>query len=168
MQNLEIKLECRDPELARTICRAYGATRIGVLEQTDTYSRVANGRLKKRESPGEPAEYIFYERPDAVHARLSSFTIYSEAEALQRFGAGPLPVWVVVKKRRELWIVGNVRIHLDDVEGLGRFIEFEALVTSSQNVEKCTEAIAQLREALAPVLGEPVARSYGDMLAGPG
>lgn len=165
MQNLEFKAECRDIDLARSICRAYGATRIGLLEQTDTYFRVPAGRLKKRETPGEPTEYISYERPDAVHPRVSSFTLYGEAEALQRFGTNPLPVLAVVKKRRELWLVGNVRIHLDEVESLGRFIEFEALVTSGQNLEKCSDAITQLREAFAPVLGEPVPVSYCDLIA---
>lgn len=165
MQNLEIKLECRDPGLARAICVSYGATFIGVLDQTDTYSRLPQGRLKKRECPGEPTEFIFYERADAARPRMSRFTIYSEREAETRFGRNPLPVWVVVKKRRELFIAGNVRIHLDSVEGLGDFVEFEALVSGDHSAAKCHAAIAALREALAPVLGEPISLGYSDLLA---
>lgn len=165
MQNLELKLECRDPGLARAICISYGATFIGTLDQTDTYYRLPQGRLKKRECPGEPTEFIFYDRADAARPRLSSFTIYSEAEARTRFGRHPLPVWVVVKKRRELFIVGNVRIHLDSVEGLGDFVEFEALVSGDHSAPKCHAAIAALRETLAPVLGEPISAGYSDMAA---
>lgn len=33
----------------------------------------------------------------------------------------------VVKKDREIYLIGNVRVHLDDVEGIGRFFEFEAV-----------------------------------------
>ena len=34
-----------------------------------------------------------------------------------------------VRKRREVWLYENARIHLDTVEGLGRFIEIEVVVT---------------------------------------
>lgn len=167
MQNVEFKAELRDPALARTILRAaaIGATWIIQLAQTDTYYRVSSGRLKKRECPGEPTEYIFYDRADRTHPKLSHFKIYSETQALERFGTSPLPVWVVVRKTRDLYMLGNVRIHLDDVENLGKFIEFEALVSPQHNVARCHELIAELREALAPALGEAIATGYSDLLA---
>src|SRR5205823_183231 len=109
--------------LARSLCAAVGARFVQAMEQRDTYYRMAAGRLKQRETVGEETEWILYERPDAVAARVSEFTIYTHEEALERFGGLAMPVWVVVKKKRELWLWENVRIHLDEVEGLGRFIE---------------------------------------------
>ena len=41
--------------------------------------------------------------------------------------AASLGVKVVVAKRREIWFDGNVKIHLDDVDGLGLFLEIEAI-----------------------------------------
>jgi adenylate cyclase class IV len=165
MNNVEFKAELRDPALAASICRTIGATFICTMEQTDTYYRIPSGRLKKREIPGEPTEYIFYERANRAAPRLSHFLIYDEAQARERFGAEPLPVWVRVRKRRDLWMHGQVRIHLDEVEGLGTFLELEALVTRDHNISRSHESIAALREHLAPVIGEPIDCSYSDMIA---
>ena len=165
MQNVEFKAELRDLDLARAICRKIGAVHIGDLRQTDTYMRVTNGRLKRRECPGEPTEVIFYERPNKSAPRVSNFTIYSEEQANERFGNKPLPVWVRVIKQRTFFLLGNIRIHLDVVEDLGTFLEFEALVSSSQTTEKCRAAIAKLRETFLPVIGEPISSSYSDLMA---
>jgi adenylate cyclase class IV len=164
MQNVEFKAELKDLPFARTICRALGATQISTMQQTDTYYKLPRGRLKKREMPGEPTEYIFYERPNRTQFKVSQFKIYTENEAISRFGATSLPVWLVVKKTRELWMIGNVRIHLDTVESLGSFLEFEALVTPQQNVARCNAFLADLRGSLQPVLGEPVSVGYSDMI----
>jgi adenylate cyclase class 2 len=165
MHNVEFKCELRDPNLARAIISRRGATFIGTLEQTDTYYKIPSGRLKKREQTGEPVEYIFYDRENRTRPKLSHFHIYSEHEALERFGTQPLPIWVVVKKRRDLFLIGNVRLHVDQVEGLGFFLELEAMVSTSNNVARCHQSIADLRQALQPVLGEPIAVGYSDLLA---
>lgn len=165
MQNVEIKAELREPEIARAICRKIGALHVATIEQTDTYFRISTGRLKKRESSEDPTEWIFYNRDDLAAARTSHYRIYSEDEAQEHFGRTALPVWIIVKKRRELWLAGSVRIHIDDVENLGRFIEFEAVVTRSKHSGKCHQAVAMLRREFAPALGEPIACSYSDLLA---
>lgn len=164
MRNVEFKAELRDLPLAMSVCETLGARYVGMLEQTDTYFRIADARLKKRETVGEPAEWIFYERPDSSAAKISQFMIYSESEALERFGFSPLPVLIVVKKTRELLLLGNVRIHLDLVRDLGSFIELEAMVTKGCDEAACRASIARIRNALAPMLGEPISSSYSDML----
>lgn len=165
MQNIELKLELRDLPLARSLAVALGATPVIKLQQTDTYYRVGSGRLKKREAAGEPTEYIFYDRADRLEPRVSNFTIYSEQEAVARFGASPMPIWVVVRKTREVLLLGNVRIHLDRVVHLGDFLELEALVSPSNGADQCTRAVAELRSALAPALGGPIACGYSDLIA---
>jgi adenylate cyclase, class 2 len=167
MQNVEFKAELRDPDLARTILGS-GALKnvlwIESLEQTDTYFRVPDGRLKKRETVGYPTEYIFYNRTNRSRPKLSNFVLYSEQSALERFGTTPLPIWLVVKKTRDLWLYQGVRIHLDRVESLGSFIEFEALVSPERNLAKCHEFMDELRRAFGPSLGEPIASGYSDLL----
>lgn len=164
MHNVEFKCELRDIALARGLCAAVGAVRTDLLEQTDTYFRVPTGRLKRREVPGNAPEYIAYERADRTQPKLSHFTIYTENEAVERFGVRPLPIWTVVRKRREVWMWRNVRIHLDEVQGLGTFLEMEALVSPAHPVPRCHEAIAELRSGLGPALGEAIAVGYADML----
>jgi len=169
VQNLEFKSELREPDLARAALRRLGAAPVGTVKQVDTYFRVASGRLKKRETEfdgnPEPAEFIHYERHDRATPKISKFDIFTEEQAAARFGTLPLPVWLVVTKTREIFMHGGLRVHLDEVEGLGRFIEFEALVSRNQNMARCHELVGELRRALGPTLGEPVSVSYSDLLA---
>ena len=165
MQNVEFKAELRDIDLARRVCERLGATRLGPVRQVDTYYRVPDGRLKKREADGEATEFIFYHRPDRVRPRLSHFTIFTEADAKKRFGVAPLPVWLVVRKLRDIWLYKNARVHLDEVEDLGSFIEVEALVSPAHHVGRCHAIVQELRALLGPALGEPISRSYADMMA---
>ena len=165
MHNVELKLELRDLPLARTLAISLGATPIIKMQQTDTYFRTPHGRLKRRETPGEPVEYVQYDRPDRTDAKVSQFHIFTESEFHLRFGHAPLPIWVVVRKTREVLLLGNVRIHLDRVAHLGDFLEFEAMVTPSCNVARCHEQVAELRAALATACGGALAGSYSDLIA---
>jgi adenylate cyclase class IV len=165
MQNVEFKAELRDFALARTICGSIGAELVSNLRQTDTYFRVPDAKLKKREVPGRPTEYIFYSRPNRSRPKLSNYTLYTESQAMDRFGASPLPVWVVVKKSRDLYMYKGVRVHLDQVEGLGGFIEFEAIVSPANNLAACHNLVDELRRAFGPAMGEPIACGYAELLA---
>lgn len=166
MQNVEFKAELRDIALARTICKSVGAVFVETLVQTDTYFTVPDARLKKRETLGHATEYVFYSRASRSKPKLSNFTLYTERQAIERFGASPLPVWVIVKKTRDLWVFQGTRIHLDTVESLGSFIEFEALVCPERNLGRCHEIVDALRRHLGPAMGEPIACGYADLLAG--
>lgn len=166
MQNVEYKAELRDPDLARTIAASIGACRVETLTQIDTYFRIPDGKLKRRQTAGYPTEWVFYSRPGQTRPKLSNFTLYPEAMARERFGHADLPVWIVVKKSRELWSYQGVRIHFDAVENLGNYIEFEALVCHERTLTKASEQVEFLRRSLAPAMGEAIAYGYADLIAG--
>lgn len=165
MLNVEFKSELRDTDLARDVLLTLGARFAGEVHQTDTYFRVGIGRVKRRETVGQPTQFIVYDRADVASPKISRFELLSEDQAGIRFGKTALPVWLVVRKLRRLFLLDNIRIHLDSVESLGNFLEFEALVTPDCGTEACHAAVTRLREALAPALGEPVSGGYSDMLA---
>ncbi len=170
MHNVEYKAELRDPLVARAIAKKIGATLDATLDQTDTYFRVTTGRLKKRETTEQghgplPTQYIFYDRADIVRPKLSHYTLYTEDEARERYGQRPLPTDIVVKKRRELWLAGTARIHLDHVENLGHFIEFEVPIHPKSSVTAARDKTEQLKAHFAPALGEPIALGYRDLIA---
>ena len=165
MHNIEFKAELRDREAAWRQCSLLGAEHIGTLHQTDTYYKLHDGRLKKREAPGEPVEWIYYQRRDIVRPRMSHYFILTDTQAKRRWGTHSLRAWIQVVKSRDLWMLENVRIHLDDVERLGSFIEFEAVVTKDCDIKACHEAINHLRAVFGPTMGEPLGPSYSDLMA---
>jgi adenylate cyclase class IV len=165
MQNVEFKAELRDLESARQQCQVLGCDRIGVLRQTDTYFRMPAGRLKRREAPGEPTEWIFYDRADRVSPKISNFSILSEEQARRRWGTHSLRPWLIVRKTRELWMLGNVRIHLDEVDNLGVFLELEAMLSANHDMNICERRVMELRASFRPLLGESVGVSYCDLMA---
>ncbi len=165
MHNIEFKAELRDAVAARRQCALMGAKRIGSIYQTDSYYKMHDGRLKKREAPGEPTEWIYYHRRDIVRPRMCNYSILSDEQARRRWGTDTLRSWVKVTKTRELWMLDNVRIHLDDVERIGTFIEFEAVVTRDCDVQACHKKVNDLRQLFGPTMGEPVGPSYADLMA---
>ena len=134
--------------------------------QTDTYFQVHAGRLKLREIEGQAAQLIWYLRPDTAGGRLSDYqlTAVLDPAALRAMLAGALGLRRVVKKRREIYLWKNVRIHLDVVEGLGSFLELEAVVTAEEDLAASQRHLDMLTDALGIRPGDTIAGSYADLL----
>jgi homotetrameric cytidine deaminase len=162
-RNVEVKARDADPGATLRRALALGASDEGVLHQRDTYFARARGRLKLREQEPGGAQLIAYVREDATHARTSAYRIApaSDPEALREALDAALGTVVVVDKRRRLLLWEGVRIHLDDVDGLGSFVELEAVAAPDSNLRGEHELVARLREELE--LGEAVAVSYADL-----
>ncbi len=150
-----VELKAADPRPDRTLERALalGARDHGVLIQRDTYFAVANGRLKLREQTGAHAcaELISYARPDAdPSVRVSEYRLapVDQPGPLREALSDALGVRIVVSKRRRLLIWQDVRIHLDDVEGLGRFLELEAVAPEDSGLAAEHARVETLREVL--------------------
>jgi homotetrameric cytidine deaminase len=160
-----VELKARDADPAATLSRALelGAGDEGVLRQRDTYFARTRGRLKLREEDGR-AQLIAYQRPDSTTARTSVYRLVevSDPDELRAALDALLGTLVVVDKRRHLLLYENVRIHLDEVEGLGSFVELEGVARSGSDLERERELVDRLRGELG--LGEPVAVSYSDLL----
>jgi predicted adenylyl cyclase CyaB len=127
--NLEIKARCGDLDAARERVRAMATRRVGVDRQTDTYFVTKRGRLKLRESSLSGGQLVPYLRPDQRGPKRSQYGVIpvDEPERRKALLAEILGVHREVRKVREIWLHENVRIHLDEVEGLGSFVELEAV-----------------------------------------
>jgi predicted adenylyl cyclase CyaB len=130
VRNLEFKARLEDPKAALVRARAIGAELWGDLRQTDTYFNVPYGRLKLRETAGLQAELIAYQRDENGENRPSDYEIARTPDpaALREVLSRSLGVLVVVRKRRTLVTLDTTRIHLDNVEHLGSFLEIEVPV----------------------------------------
>jgi predicted adenylyl cyclase CyaB len=162
-----VELKARDPDPNRSLLASLqaGAVDQGWLQQLDTYFIVNHGRLKLREQDGS-AELIYYERSDEAIERESSYRIVPvvDPDALKDALAAALGVLVAVEKSRQLLLWRNVRIHLDEVPGLGRFIELEAIAEPDSNLTREYENIAELREVLGITDERILAAGYSDEL----
>ena len=172
MRNLELK--ARDPDPARSLERALalGAEDRGEIRQRDTYFASARGRLKLREQEtgGSPLwdELIEYSRPDSVDARKSTYRRVPVADAaplLEALDAAYGTLGTVTKRRRLLLWEG-VRIHLDEVEGLGSYLELEAVADADSDLSGEREKVERLRAEFGIKDEDLVATSYSDLLLG--
>lgn len=168
-RNVEIKAHDVAPEKTLEACRRLGAVDCGLLWQRDTYFNASPGRLKLREQRPGRCQLIHYERADQADQRESRYRILEvgDAEAVRDFLAASLGVRAIVTKRRRLFLWRSIRIHLDEVEGQGRFIEFEAVAPPDSDLVAEHELIAQLRTRLAVPEGSLIAEGYADLGAAP-
>lgn len=129
-RNIEIKLRAPDLAVTRLLALGIGARDEGLLVQTDTFFHVTTGRLKLREIDGGHAELIAYRRADVAGVKASDYIVapIAEPKSLLEALSASCGIRVVVRKRRELLMWRNVRIHLDRVEGLGEFLELESVI----------------------------------------
>ena len=160
--NTELKAVDPDREATLSAVAALGATDQGVLRQRDTYFAARHGRLKLREQDGAGAELVAYSRRDSVQATESEYLLVPAIDpvGLSQALARSLGTTVVVTKRRRLFLWDNVRIHLDDVDDLGQFVEIEIVEPDA----RARTQLATLREALAISDASLVAVGYADLL----
>lgn len=133
------------------------------LRQTDTYFHVPHGRLKLREIDGSHAELIQYDRPDVAGGRWSTYTRVSVGDPAGLTAAlrDALGIRCIVKKVRAVYLYRSARIHVDEVDGLGTFLEFEVVETAPAEAERL---MAVLRVAFAVREEDIIAGSYGEMV----
>lgn len=153
------------PEVAER-ARAVGATDSGVLIQTDTFFNATAGRLKLREQAGESdGQLIGYRRVDNPEARASDYLIYRTAVPgeLSEALAHALGVMAVVRKRRHLFTWRHTRIHLDEVDSLGSFVELETVLHGGLTDSDARAELAHVESALGLSKDDIVAEAYVDL-----
>jgi homotetrameric cytidine deaminase len=165
-RNLELKARDPDSQATRAAAVAAGATEQGILRQRDTYFAAPSGRLKLREQRPGGAQLIAYDRADEAQERESRYHLADvpDPSATRTALADALGITVVVEKERRLLLAGNVRIHLDDVEGLGHFVELEAVVPPDAPTSEEAQRVTALRDALGITDDRLVERGYAALL----
>lgn len=166
--NVEIKARLVDPAFVRKTLKELKADFRGIDNQTDTYFNCPNGRLKLRQGNIENS-LIFYRRPDNTGPRESevNLTRLAPGTNLRETLAAALGVKVRVKKTREIYFAGNVKFHIDNVEGLGAYCEIEAIdetgsIGRDELYRQCRHYMALLRISESHTLD----CSYSDLLLG--
>ena len=153
-RNVELKARDPDPEATLRAALGHGAEDHGVLRQRDTYFGTLDGRLKLREETRPDgtshAQLVSYSRPDAATARTSAYHLVDvpDPASLTEALDATLGTAVVVDKHRHLLLWRDVRIHLDDVDGLGTWIELEAVAPPDSDLTTEHQKVGELRDVL--------------------
>jgi adenylate cyclase class 2 len=166
-RNVEIKARARNFAVAQALAASISDTPEILLEQRDTFYRVARGRLKLRESRPGGAELIYYQRGNRPEARVSEYSRAEVVDAglLNDVLTAALGVCGQVKKRRRLYHTGQCRIHLDSVEGLGEFLELEYVLCEGEDERSGHRVVAELSHRFGILEADRIASSYADLLA---
>jgi len=161
--NFEFKAHLKDEALIRAVLKRLRARYIGRDRQIDTYFKVPRGRLKVREGKIENA-LIFYERSNSPRARRAKIEmmLLPRRNSVKQVLARALGTRVVVEKRREIYFVGNLKIHLDRVRGLGRFVEVEA-ISRTGDLEKAREQALKFQKLFGIKRADIIGKSYSEL-----
>ncbi|XP_068712504.1 uncharacterized protein [Montipora foliosa] len=198
--NMEIKVKVDDLEKLTRKAEELSASEGEIIEQSDVFFNVPQGRLKYLEGNGpitghidnsraprnkgapaehhglenvlrylqnRPSQLIFYERDDKSGPKMSNFHIATtnNPDDLANVLSHALGQKGIVKKRRLLYLVGQTRVHCDDVEGLGHFMELEVVMKENQSATE-GEAIAKdLMSKLGLKDADLVKGAYIDLLS---
>jgi predicted adenylyl cyclase CyaB len=165
-RNVEIKARLRDRAAVEAIVRGTASHGPERLVQEDVFFCCAAGRLKLRRLGDGSGELIFYRRRDTEGPTESEFhkTPIGEPDSFVEVLSAALGTAGVVRKRRTLYLIGQTRVHLDEVEGLGDYLELEVVLDASQSVDDGVGIADDLARTLGIRPAELEARAYIDLL----
>ena len=161
--NLELKAHWENSETAIEKAKSIGASFSKVMKQTDTYYKISSCKLKLREITGEKSELIYYDR-QGEEKWQSDYLIaeVKDSRNHKKILEMLFDVLVVVKKKRTLYLLENARIHIDEVDGLGSFIEFEVIIGESE--DQALKLLNRLKDYFAVPEDALIKTSYSDLL----
>jgi adenylate cyclase, class 2 len=165
--NIEFKARMRDEKRVRAALKGLHPRIAGTDHQVDTYFNTLSGRLKLRQGNIEKA-LIFYQRQNAAKVRssrvlLCEFSDPTQARTLKQVLASSLGVAAVVDKVREIYFVDNIKVHLDRVRRLGKFLEVEAFVKNG-NLRRGRKQAEQIKDLFGVLPDDILSQSYSDMI----
>ena len=163
-KNLEIKSKVHNKSHVLSVVKALNAQCKGIMHQTDTYFCVQQGRLKLREIDIYQSELIYYNRIEEAHQRLSRFEVYSveNPQYLKEILQQALGVKAIVQKKRLLYMFDSTRIHIDEVAGLGTFLEFE--IPANNSIDEAEQLLNLLILKFGIKEGDFLNNSYMDLI----
>ncbi|ALT80029.1 class IV adenylate cyclase [Paucibacter sp. KCTC 42545] len=166
-RNIEIKAHVKDLEAVAAAAAKLAGAAPSLIEQDDTFFSCPAGRLKLRSFVDGSGVLIFYQRADQAGPKECFYALSETADAASLRETLSLAYGQVgrVRKLRRLFIVGRTRVHLDQVEGLGSFIELEVVLGEHEAAEQGVEQAHALMQQLGIASEDLLETAYVDLLA---
>lgn len=167
MINLEIKVATQNLEAIKDKAIKIDAKNIATLFQIDTYFLVGKKRLKIREEK-DTNYLVYYVRNNNEESKLSIYHIINAHKKLVPFIKKLLSfifgIKVIIHKKRDLFMYKNTRIHFDDVENIGTYIELETVFNTSQKEGDLVTEHNFVINSLGLDTFEKIPNSYSDLI----
>jgi|SRR5579872_2256262 len=165
-RNVEIKAVLKDTDAAHAIAIRICDRAPEIIHQDDIFFACPEARLKLRIVAPDRGELIRYERTDHAKIRSSRYSIArtTDPDALLEILTRTLGRTGTVKKTRTLYLVGQARIHIDEVEGLGSFLELEVVLDPNQSEADGERIAKSLLSDFGIDSSQFVAEAYVDLL----
>jgi predicted adenylyl cyclase CyaB len=167
LENIEIKARLKNLDQTRALVKKLNHEYVGLDHQIDTYFNTTNGRFKLRESSLSGPYLIFYLREDLDGPKSSIYQKLpvEDVAGLKELLAIMQGIHTVIEKNREIFLYQNVRIHLDSVNKLGAFLEFEAVMDETyHDRETETKKVEYLMKVLSIKDEDLVSESYENLV----
>jgi predicted adenylyl cyclase CyaB len=166
-RNVEIKARVSDMAGLKARVKTVADQGPELIVQEDTFFHTARGRLKLRKFNDLQGELIYYERPDSAGPAqcLYRITPTSEPDNVIEMLSRSHGVKGVIRKKRTLYLADQTRIHLDEVEDLGAFVELEVVLRPDQDSAEGVEIAERLMDHLRIGQDDLVETAYIDMLS---
>ena len=165
-KNIEIKASLENMDSCINTAKSLSGSDPEVIRQEDFFLNCANGRLKLRIFSSDKRGLIFYNRKNESGPKTSEYYIsetnepYSLLDVLDKsYG-----IRGVVKKIRNLFLIGNTRVHIDQVENLGCFLEFEVVLSKEEDTDTGKQAAQRLMDQFGIEKGSLIDCAYIDLI----
>jgi predicted adenylyl cyclase CyaB len=164
--NIEIKARVNDLVALQQKAEQLSDTPCRVIPQLDTFFNCPNGRIKLRELGPQHGQIVFYQRANVSGPKHSEYLIFETDDpmGLKTVLSEAYGVRGVVSKVRHLYVVGQTRIHLDEVHGLGQFIELEVVLRPEQNDTEGQLIAEDLMQKLGINPADLIEAAYMDLI----
>jgi len=165
-RNIEIKARIPSIEAVASLAAPIADEGPVEIAQDDTFFTCPNGRLKLRCFADRHGELIYYQRSDQAGPKESFYlrTRIDTPDVLRESLALAWGIGGRVIKQRLLYLVGQTRIHLDDVQGLGSFLELEVVLRDDQSVQDGEREAQRIMQLLQIAPSQLVEVAYVDLL----
>jgi len=164
--NVEIKAKAPDLNNLRRLVSEISSSPAVEMDQDDTFFSVSSGRLKLRISSVSQAQLIYYHRHDSPLPKKSYYIVSEvhDPSSMRALLTESLGIIGRVRKHRTLYKIKNTRVHLDEIEGLGTYIELEVVLARGGLVEEGRLVALDLMSRLGIDVASLVSGAYLDLI----
>jgi predicted adenylyl cyclase CyaB len=163
MLNFELKTKISNCAEILERIKNIGAIYKETMNQIDYYFQIGTEKEKIREINHHTISLISYKRSEKNGRKDSNYVIKEISQEQKESLLKEKPLLCLVDKNRQLWMYKNTRIHIDNVVGLGNFMELETVVkdiSKNQGLNEFKEVVKKLEIDLEET--EPF--SYSDLI----